>query len=296
MPATLPTTTATPTAERAAPESRLAVAETVIQRRQGWRLFDWQELKSYRDLFGFLVWRKIRVRYAQSAMGVGWAIIQPVFSAIVFTIVFGRLAKIGSDGVPYAPFVFAALVPWTYFANAVTDGVVSLVGEAGMIRKVYFPRLYMPLSSVAAKLIDFGIAMLCTVFVMVAYQQSPTWNLLLLPMLIGLMVAAAAGFSLWLSTLAIQYRDVKHAVPFFVQMGMYASPVVYPLSRVPDEYRLVYGLNPMVGVIEGFRSALLGTGSMPWDLLAVGATVSAVLVVTGLAYFRRRERLFADVA
>lgn len=269
---------------------------TVIERRSGWKLLDWKELYAYRDLFRFLVWRQIKVRYAQSAIGIGWAVIQPVFSVLLFTVVFGNLAKVGSDGAPYALFSFAALVPWTYFSNALTDGVGSLVNEANMLRKVYFPRILMPLSAVAAKLVDFAIAMVCLAALMVAYRYAPPWQIVFLPLLTLLMVAAAAALSIWLTALAVQYRDVKHAMTFVVQLGMYASPVVYPTSLIPERYRLLYALNPMVGVIEGFRAALLGTQPMPWGLIAVGAAVTTALLVTGLAFFRKKETVFADVA
>lgn len=269
---------------------------TVIERRSGWRLLDWNELHAYRDLFRFMVWRQIKVRYAQSAIGIGWAVIQPVFSMLLFTVVFGKLAKVSSDGLPYALFSFAALVPWTYFSNALTDGVGSLVGEANMIRKVYFPRVLMPLSAVAAKLVDFVIAMLCLALLLVLYRHNPPLQVIYLPLLVVLMCATAAGASLWLSALAVQYRDVKHAMVFVVQLAMYASPVVYPTSLIPEQYRLLYAVNPMVGVIEGFRAGILGTLPMPWDLIAVGAAVTAVLLVTGLAFFRSKERLFADMA
>jgi len=278
---------------------------TVIEPRSGWRLLDLRELSAYRDLFRFLIWRSIKVRYAQSAIGIGWAIIQPLFSMVVFTIVFGKLAGISSDGVPYAVFSFAALVPWTYFANALTEGVDSLVGNANMLQKVYFPRLLLPLSAVAAKLLDFAIAGCLLAGIMAWYGVVPTWGALLLPALVLMMMLAAAGLSLWLTAMAVHYRDVRHAMNFIVQLLMYASPVVYPASLIPHSYtvagltvnpRLLYALNPMVGVIEGFRSALLGTTPMPWDLLAVGAVSTVAIAFTGILYFRSKERLFADVA
>jgi len=269
---------------------------TIIERRSGWKLLDWKELYAYRDLFRFLVWRQVKVRYAQSAIGIGWAVIQPVFSAILFTVVFGNLAQVSSDGAPYALFSFVALVPWTYFSNALTDGVSSLVSEANMLRKVYFPRIMMPLSAVAAKLVDFVIAMGCLAVVMVFYQYTPSWQIVFLPLLILLMVAAAAAISVWLTALAVQYRDIKHAMTFVVQLGMYASPVVFPTSLIPERYQLLFALNPMVGVIEGFRACLLGTQPMPWGLIAVGAGVTTLLLVTGLAFFRKKETVFADVA
>lgn len=259
-------------------------------------MIDWRELVAYRDLFRFLIWREIKVRYAQSAIGIGWAVIQPVCSMIIFTIVFGRLANVSSDGVPYALFSFAALVPWTYFSNAINDGVASLVSETNMLRKIYFPRLLMPLSAVAAKLVDFSIAMVVLAFLMLCYGQRPGLGILLLPFLISIMVVTAAGVSVWLSALAVQFRDVKHAMTFVVQLAMYASPVVYPTSLIPAEYRLLYAINPMVGVIEGFRSALLGTQLMPWSLIGVGCLSATAILLSGLAFFRSKERIFADVA
>ena len=224
---------------------------------------DWKELHEFRDLFRFLVWRSIKVRYAQSAIGVGWAIIQPVFSMLVFTIVFGNLAQIDSEGVPYAIFSFTALVPWTYFSNALTVGTNSLLQNAGMISKVYFPRLILPISAVVAKLVDFSIAMLLLAALMTWFGVVPTQGLLVLPLLILLMMISAAGLGMWLTALAIQYRDVKHAMTFVVQLLMYACPVVYATSLIPEQYQLFYAINPMVGVIEGFRAALLGTRATP---------------------------------
>ena len=269
---------------------------TIIEPRSGWRLIDWRELRDYRDLFLFLTWRNIKVLYAQSAIGIGWAVIQPLFSMILFTLVFGKLAKISSDGVPYAVFSFTALVPWTYFSNSLTQGVNSLVQNANMISKVYFPRLILPMSAVAAKLLDFSIAMLVLTALMVWYRMVPTLGILALPLLILLMILTAAGLGAWLTALAIQYRDVKHAMTFVVQLLMYAAPVVYPTSLIPERYQLLYAINPMVGVIEGFRAALLGTRPMPWDFIAVGAASALVIALTGALYFRRKERIFADVA
>jgi lipopolysaccharide transport system permease protein len=269
---------------------------TIIEPSTGLKMVDWQELIAYRDLFRFLIWREIKVRYAQSAIGIGWAVIQPVCSMVIFTIVFGQLANVESDGVPYALFSFAALVPWTYFSNAINDGVASLVGETNMLRKIYFPRLLMPLSAVAAKLVDFSIAMSVLAILMLFYRQTPGVGVAALPLLIGLMVLTAAGISTWLSALAVQYRDVKHAMTFVVQLAMYASPVVYPTTLIPEQYRLLYAINPMVGVIEGFRSALLGTQPMPWDLIGVAALSAIAIFISGLAFFRSKERIFADVA
>jgi lipopolysaccharide transport system permease protein len=282
--------------ETSQPDSPFIPPEIIIKPRIGWRLVDWKELLQYRDLFLFLTWRHIKVRYAQSAIGVGWAVIQPLLSMVVFTIVFGRFAKISSDGVPYALFSFVALVPWTYFANAVTMGTNSLVQDVNMITKVYFPRLVLPLSAVLAKLVDFGIAMLILCGLLVGYGVMPNWGVVVLPLLVVLMMLTAAGLGMWLTAMAVQYRDVKYALTFVMQLMMYAAPVVFPLSMVPERFHHLYALYPMVGVIEGFRAALLGTRSMPWDLLAIGAVSSLLVAITGCLYFRSRERLFADVA
>jgi len=268
---------------------------TVIEASSGWRLIDWQELWRYRDLFYFLVWRDVKVRYAQSILGIGWAVIRPVFSMIVFSIVFGRLAKIASDGVPYAVFSYAALVPWTYFSSALTGASGSLVGASGMISKVYFPRLIIPLTTVLSNLVDFAIALLILFGLMVWFGMQPTIWALLLPLLVLLMMLTAAGLGMWLTALAIQYRDVKYGLSFAVQLLMYATPVVYPASSFPQQYRWLYGLNPMAGVIEGFRSALLGTNPMPWDLLLPGTITAIIVFIGGALYFRRMERIFADV-
>lgn len=269
---------------------------TIIQPRSGWQVVQWRELFAYRDLFRFLVWREIKVRYAQSTVGIGWAVIQPVFSMIVFSIVFGSLAKVSSDGVPYAVFSLTALVPWMYFSNALTDGVNSLLTNAGMLRKIYFPRLLMPLSAVVARILDFSIATLVLIGLLVWYQISPNWGVLMMPYLLLLMVLSASGVALWLTALAIQYRDVKHALNFVVQILMYATPVVYPASLVPASYQILYALNPMVGVIEGFRACLLGTRPMPWLFLLIGTITGVSIATSGLLYFRNRERVFADVA
>jgi lipopolysaccharide transport system permease protein len=269
---------------------------SVIEPRTGWRMIDWREFVEYRDLYWFLVWRSIKARYAQSALGIGWAIIQPLFSMLIFTIVFGSLAKLESDGVPYAVFNFTAVVPWTYFANAITDATASLVNNANMLSKVYFPRLFLPLGAVAAKLVDFSIAFVMLLALLGWYRQAPTIGVLALPLLILMMALTAAGIGMWLTALAVQYRDVQYAIGFVIQLVMYASPVVYPTTLIPERYQAFYALNPMVGVIEGFRAALLGTREMPWTFLAIGGSVTLVLLVTGTLYFRRREHLFADVA
>jgi lipopolysaccharide transport system permease protein len=283
------------TTQSAAPADARAYV-TVIEPRSAWQLVDWRELVEYRDLFFFLVWRSIKVRYAQSAIGIGWAVIQPVFSMLIFTVVFGKFAGIDSDGVPYAIFSFAALVPWTYFSNALNESADSLVSNANMISKVYFPRLILPMAAVGSKLLDFAIASIILAGMMVWYGVVPTVGVLMLPFLVLLMMVTAAGMGMWFTALAIQYRDVKHAMSFVVQSLLYAAPVVYSVSMIPEEYRPYYAIYPMVGVIEGFRSALLGTQPMPWLMLAVSTTSALVIALSGCLYFRSRERLFADVA
>jgi lipopolysaccharide transport system permease protein len=271
------------------------VPVSVIEPSSGYLSVDWAELWRYRDLLRFLVWRDVKVRYAQSVLGIGWAVIQPLFSMVVFTIVFGRLARIESDGAPYAIFSYTALVPWTYFSSAVADSTASLVNAAGMLSKVYFPRLVIPLTPLLAKLLDFAIALVVLAGMLLWYRVQPTLWTLFLPVLGLIMIASAFGIGMWLTALNVQYRDIRYAVGLLVQLWMYASPVVYPASLVPDHLRLLYGLNPMAGVIEGFRSALLGTVPMPWDLIAVGAMTAVALLVSGAYYFRRVEDVFADV-
>lgn len=268
----------------------------VIEPRSGWRVIDFRELREFGDLFLFLVWRAVKVRYAQSAIGIGWVVVQPLASMVVFTLIFGGLVGVESDGQPYSLFAFVALVPWTYFSNALTQATASLSNDSSIISKIYFPRLILPLALVTARLIDFGIALLILAVMLVAFGQVPNWGALMIPVLVLVMVMTAGGTGLWLTALSIQYRDVNHAAGFAVQLMMYASPVVYPASLVPEQWRLLYALNPMVGVIEGFRAGLLGSRAMPWDLIGVGAAVAVIIAVGGMFYFRRKEHVFADVA
>lgn len=255
-----------------------------------------RELFDYRDLFIFWVWRSVKVRYAQSALGIGWAVIQPVFTVLVFTVIFGNLAKIDSDGVPYALFSLAALVPWTFFANSITESTGSLIQNANMISKIYFPRIILPMAAVLSKLVDFSIALLLLFGLMAWFRVIPTWNVLALPLLILLMMSTAAGVGIWLTAMAIQYRDIKYGINFLVQLLMYAAPVVYPTSIIPEKFVYIYAINPMVGVIEGFRASLLNTRPMPWDLIFIGTVSSTAMLGIAVAYFRSKERLFADVA
>lgn len=250
----------------------------------------------YRDLLYFMVLREITVLYSQTILGFAWAIINPLFGMVVFTVIFGKLAKVPSDGIPYPIFSYAALVPWTYFSGAFSASTGSLLSGTSLFTKVYFPRLFLPIVPVLSKLVDFGIAFAILVLMMVWYGIWPTVDVVYLPYLILVMMLTASGMGLWLSALALQYRDIRHATGFIVQVLMYVTPVVWPLSLVPAHYRLWYGLYPMAGVVEGFRSALLGRTPMPWDVLGIG-TISAVAIFgCGLLYFRSTERFFADVA
>jgi lipopolysaccharide transport system permease protein len=256
---------------------------------------DLKEIWEYRELLLLLVWRDLKVRYTQTAIGGAWAILQPLVNMLIFTVIFGTFAKIPSDGLPYPIFAYTALLPWTYFASSLNRCVVSVVGDAHLISKVYFPRLILPLCGVVSGLVDFALAFIVLLGMMVWFGIFPTWGVLALPLFLVLALATALGVGLWLSALNVKYRDVSHVIPFLIQIWMYASPVVYPLSLVPEGLRLLYSLNPMVGVIESFRSALLGTQSPA--LLVTG--ISAVLIVAtlggGIAYFKAMERTFADV-
>ena len=273
---------------------------TRIQATRGWQLINWRELVEYKDLFAFMVIRDVKVLYKQTVLGFAWAIIRPVFQMVVFTIVFGKMAKMSSDGVPYAVFSYVALVPWTYFSTSMVASTTSLLKGTSLITKVYFPRLIIPMTPVLAGLVDFAIAFVITGGLMAWYGIAPTFDVVFIPLLILLMILMAAGIGMWLSALNIQYRDVKYAVGFLSQFLMYAAPVVWPVSLITENFgetaRIVYGLYPMAGVIEGFRSALLGTSPMPWDLIGMGTLATVVVFVTGAFYFKRMERRFADVA
>ena len=267
----------------------------VIKSKKGWQLIDFKELTAYRDLFYFLVVRDIKVRYKQTVLGGLWAIIQPFFMMVVFTLFFGRLAKVPSDGVPYPIFNFSAMVAWTYFANAISFSGNSLIQDTALISKVYFPRLIVPLAPVLAGLLDFSIAFVILIGMMLYYHISPTVMALSVPLLVILMILVASGIGTFLAALNAKYRDIRYTIPFLVQFWMFASPIVYPASMIPEKYHLIYALNPMVGIIEGFRSVLLGTVSFPTQMLLVSTLVSTALFITGVFYFKQTERYFADV-
>jgi lipopolysaccharide transport system permease protein len=245
----------------------------------------------------FLVWRDIKLRYAQTLLGMGWALLQPLLAMAIFSVIFGRFAKLPSDGVPYSVFCLAALVPWTYFSTAFTTASTSLVLNTNLLTKVYFPRLVIPAAPVLAGLLDLAIASMLLAALMAWHGIMPSLAaLLMVPLLVALLAITAFGIGTWLAALNIQFRDVKYATPFLAQVWFYASPIVYPTSLVPAEYRFLYALNPMVGIMEGFRAVLLGTQALPWSALAVSTAASLLLLVTGTLYFRRTERVFADVA
>ena len=254
-----------------------------------------KEVWTYRELLGILAWRDVSVRYKQSMVGIGWAIIQPLMTMIIFTIVFGNFAKLPSDGLPYPIFAYCALLPWNYFARSLGDSSDSLVGSSHLITKVYFPRLVLPLSRVFAGLVDFSIGFVILIGMMFWYGISPTIGLLLLPLFLLIAMIAALGGGLWLTALNVKYRDVKFVVPFVIQFLMYASPVAYSTSIIPERWQWVYGLNPMVGVIEGFRWALLGRAVPNFSMLFVPMVIIFIILVSGLYYFKTMEKTFADI-
>lgn len=266
-----------------------------IRASGGWRAINLRELWRYRELLYFLTLRDIKLRYTQTALGVGWAVIQPLFTMLIFTVFFGNLGKLPSDGKPYALFVLAALLPWQLFAYALTQSSNSLVAEQRLITKVYFPRLIIPVASVLSGVVDFAMALLLVLVGMAVFGITPTWAVLTLPAFILFALFTALSVGLSLSALNVQYRDVRYTIPFLAQSWMFLSPVAYPVSLVPEAYRAVYGLNPMAGVIEGFRWALLGTDAPDWTLMAVSVGMVAVLLGGGMLYFRRMEKTFADV-
>ena len=269
---------------------------TIIEPPGGWSLVDIDELWHYRDLFYFLAWRDIKVRYKQTVLGASWAILQPFFTMIVFSIFFGRLAGIPSDGVPYPVFSFAALVPWTFFANGVSQSSNSMVMNANMIKKVYFPRLIVPVATIMSGIVDFVLAFAVLLLMMLFFGIMPTRNVIWLPALLLLALVTSLGVGLWLTAMNVQFRDVRYAVPFLIQAWLFITPIAYPSSLLEEPWRTLYGLNPMAGVVEGFRWALLGTDTQPGSLVFVSALVAVVLFITGLLYFRRMEDTFADVA
>jgi len=267
----------------------------VIVPEHGWISLNLSELWAFRDLMLFMTWRDITVRYKQTLLGVAWAIIQPFFSMIVFSLFFGRLAKVPSDGIPYPIFSYAALLPWQYFSSALSSSANSLVGSSAIISKTYFPRMIIPLAAIITPLFDFFIAFLFLLLMMVFYHITPTWNVLWLPFLLMLASITALGVGFWLSAMNVRYRDVRYAIGFLMQLWMFASPVVYSTTLVPSGWRVLYGLNPMSGVISGFRWALLGTNTAPDFMTIASVAVAFMILISGAFYFRRMEKDFADM-
>lgn len=282
---------------------RSDVPSITIQPRKDWQIIDWRECCEYRDLLFFMVLRDLTVMYKQTVLGFAWALLNPLLNMFVFTVIFGIMAGVPTDGIPKPVFYYSALLPWTYFSAALTGSTQSLIQGTGLFTKVYFPRVFIPIVPVLSKLLDLAIASLLLVGLMAFYGLKPSANVLYLPLLLPILVITAAGAGMWLSALALQFRDIRHAITFGIQLLMYAAPVVWPVSLiekiVPQHVelaRLIYGCYPVAGVIEGFRSAVLGKTPMPWDLIGVGLVSAVLIFISGALYFRRTERIFADVA
>ncbi len=267
----------------------------LIEPTKGWVSLKLHELWEYRELLYFLVWRDVKVRYKQTVLGTAWAILQPLFSMVVFSLFFGKLAKMPSDGIPYPLFSFAALVPWSFFANGLSQASNSLVGSAHLITKVYFPRLSIPVSSVMSGMIDFVLSFIVLLGIMAYYGTFPTWNVIWLPFLLLLALVTALGVGMWFSALNVQFRDVRYVLPFFTQAWLFATPIVYPSSLLSEPWRTLYGINPMVGVVEGFRWALLGHRTAPGPMILVSSAMAVLILVGGAFYFRKMEKTFADL-
>lgn len=266
-----------------------------ISAHKKWYDFDFALLWAYRELLSTLILRDIQVLYKQAALGAAWAVLQPLFAVLIFSIVFGHFAKMPSDGVPYPIFAFAALVPWTYFAEAMRRAGLGLVNDSELVRKIYFPRLILPLAGVLAPLLDCFIYCLVFLAMLLLSGIEPSWRLLTMPFFLALAGLLALSVGLWLGPINVRFRDVKHTLPFLIQVWMYASPIIYPLSLIPFEWRWAYSLNPMVGVIEGFRWAAFGHSHPDWTALAIGLLIISALLLGGLIFFKRMERSFADV-
>lgn len=272
-------------------------SKSVVEIRPYKGLFDleltavWQ----YRELMYFLIWRELKVRYKQAAIGAGWAIIQPIFMVVVFSIIFGNFAKIPSDGVPYPLFAFTAVLPWAYFAESLRRGSTCLVDDSDLIRKIYFPRLILPLTAVTVPLVDFALAFLVLIALFLWYGAVPSWNMVFLPIFLLMPLTLALALGLWLGPINVRFRDIKHTIPLVIQLWMFASPVVYPLSLIPEQWRLLYSLNPMVGVIEGFRWALLRRENPDFLAMGLSALIVVVILVGGVIYFKKMEKSFADL-
>jgi lipopolysaccharide transport system permease protein len=267
----------------------------VIEPRKGLFHLDLRSVWEHRELLYFLVWRDLKIRYKQTIIGVGWAVLQPLITMVIFTVIFGGFARIPSDGLPYPIFAYSALLPWNYFAGALQRCIASVVGDAHLVSKVYFPRLILPLAGTVSGLVDFSASFLILVGMMIWYRIGITWGVLAVPVFLLFSLVTALAVGLWLSALNVRYRDVGHTVPFIIQLWMFISPVVYPVSMIPAKYRLIYSLNPMAGVIEGFRWALLGKASPDFSVMAVSALAVIVILAGGLIFFKNMEKTFADV-
>jgi lipopolysaccharide transport system permease protein len=276
-------------------ETKLNIPSLRIEPSRGWVALNLSEVWAYRELLYFLIWRDVKVKYKQTIIGAGWAIVQPLTTMLVFTLVFKKIADISSEGIPYPIFAYTALLPWNLFATALNRSTVSLVSQVGLISKVYFPRLIIPLSATISGIVDFAIAFVILVGMMFWYGITPRWAVLSLPLFITIALVAALSVGLWLAALNVRYRDVGHAVPFLIQIWMFASPVAYPVGLIPEKWRLLYSFNPLAGVIEGFRWALLGKESPDFRVIAVSTMVVFALLFGGLIYFKRTERTFADL-
>jgi len=291
----LESTRTAPAGERVAMTAGVPTYTLRVQASRGFSPPDFRAVWEFRELLYFLVWRDISIRYKQTVIGAAWAVLQPLLTMLVFTVIFGNFARIPSDGLPYSIFAFSALVPWTYFSQAITRSGVSLVSDAQLVRKVYFPRVIIPLASAAAPLMDFFVSFVVLAVMMAWYGVPLSWNLVGLPLCVVLLVMIAVAASLWLAPLNARYRDIGYAIPFVTQFWFYASPVTYPVNIVPQKWRALYALNPMVGVIEGFRWALLGKAAPDFATTAVSVTVAVVALVTGMMFFRWSERSLSDV-
>jgi homopolymeric O-antigen transport system permease protein len=270
-------------------------SEILIRPRAGWIAIDWKELIHFRELLYYLALRDLKIRYKQTSLGVAWAVLQPLFTMIIVTIIFGRFAGLPSEGVPYAVFVFAGLIPWTFFYNGVTTSGLSLVNQQQMLTKIYFPRLFVPTSAIGVFLVDLMISLVIYALILAFYRFVPSWQIVFLPPIVLLTILATLGLGYTLAASIVLYRDIRHTVPFFMQILMYVSPVIYPLSMLSPRYRRLLSLNPLCGIIGAYRSSILGT---PWDLgeLAISTATTVALFAFGLYYFRRTERYFADIA
>jgi lipopolysaccharide transport system permease protein len=274
-----------------------AVSKSIrLQKSRGWIGLNFGELWAHHELVYFLTWRDIKVRYKQTALGAAWAILQPVFTMLVFSLFFGKLGGMKSDNVPYPIFAFTALVPWTFFAYGLSQASNSVVASENLIKKVYFPRLVIPLATVMSGAVDFALAFLVLLVMMAYYGVAVTANVIWIPAFVLLTFVTSLGVSLWLAALNVQYRDVRYAIPFLTQFWMFATPIAYPSSLLSDKWRSIYAINPMVGVVDGFRWALLGSGTPPGPTVIVSSAVSLLILIGGAMYFRRMERTFADIA